>query len=67
MKLISELDISDRMRLKLQTGKYEGTDRVDLRQYVKVKNKYVPTPKGINFDAEWIDKFLKMVNKLKNE
>jgi len=66
MKLISELDISDRMRLKLQTGKYEGNERVDLRQYVKVKDEYVPTPKGINFNAEWIDDFLIMVEKLKD-
>ena len=44
-----------------------GAERVDLRQYVKVKDtdEYIPTHKGINFSAEWIDDFVKMVEKLK--
>lgn len=66
LKEISQLDISDRMRLKLQTGEYKGEMRVDLRQYVKVKEEFIPTPKGINFNAEHIDKFIEMVEKLKD-
>jgi len=42
-------------------------ERIDLRQYVKVKDEYIPTRKGINFSVEWIDKFITMVNKLKDE
>jgi len=32
---------------------------------VKDGDEYIPTPKGINFNAEWIDDFVKMVEKLK--
>ena len=65
MKLINEFDISDRMKLRLQVGEYEGSERVDLRQYIKVDDEFIPTKKGINFSSEWLDKFLAMVEKLK--
>jgi len=68
MKLIDEFDITDKMKLRLRVGEYKGDERVDLRQYIKPKDKdeYIPTPKGINFNSEWVDKFIKMVDKLKD-
>jgi hypothetical protein len=65
MKQIAQLDVTDNKRLVLSIGEFQGAERVDLRQYVKVKDEYIPTPKGINFSAEWIDDFVKMVEKLK--
>jgi len=66
MKLIDEFDIGERMRLRLQVGEYRGSERVDLRQYIKVDNEFIPTKKGINFSSEWLDKFFSMVDKLKD-
>jgi hypothetical protein len=66
MKQIGQLDITDNKRLILSIGEYRGVERIDLRQFVKVKDEYVPTPKGINFNAEWLDGFITMVEKLKN-
>ncbi|MBA7541608.1 hypothetical protein ES705_33924 [subsurface metagenome] len=66
MKLLDEFDVSDRMKLRLQMGEYEGSERVDIRQYIKVDNEFIPTKKGINFNAEWIDRFIEMIEKLKN-
>ncbi len=67
MKQIGQLDVTDDRRLVLSIGEFRGVERVDLRQYIKVKDgdEYIPTPKGINFAAEWIDDFVKMVEKLK--
>ena len=67
MKQIGQLDVTDDKRLILSIGEFRGVERVDLRQYVKPKegDEYIPTPKGINFSAEWIDGFVKMVEKLK--
>ena len=67
MKQIGQLDVTDNKRLVLSIGEFRGVERVDLRQYIKVKDgdEYIPTPKGINFSAEWIDDFVKMVEKLK--
>ena len=66
MKLLDEFDISDRLKLKLQTGEYEGSERIDIRQYIKVDNEFIPTKRGINFSAEWIDRFVEMAEKLKD-
>ena len=66
MKVIAELDVSDIMRLKLQTGEYNGDPRVDLRMFIKIKGEFKPTKKGINFHAEWIDKFIEMIKKLED-
>lgn len=66
MKIIDELSITDNIKLKLSIGEFKGSERVDLRQYFKVNGEYIPTKKGINFDSEWIDDFLKMINKLKS-
>ena len=64
MKEIAQLDVTDNKRLILATGEYRGEERIDLRQFVKVGDKYIPTPKGINFSLEWIDKFRDMMKKL---
>jgi len=66
MKLINEFDISDRMKLRLQVGEYRDQERIDLRQYIKVDNEFIPTKKGINFSVEWLDKFFLMVDKLRD-
>ena len=67
MKEIGQLDVTDRKRLVLSIGEYRGEERVDLRQNVLVDKEYIPTRKGINFSVEWIDKFIEMVEKLKDE
>ncbi|MBA7491695.1 hypothetical protein ES702_02243 [subsurface metagenome] len=66
MKEIAKLDVSDNKRLILSIGEFRGDERVDLRQYVKVNDKYIPTPKGINFNAEWLPGFIKMIGKLED-
>ena len=66
MKLLDEFDVSDRMKLKLQVGEYRDQERIDLRQYIKVDNEFIPTKKGINFSSEWLDKFFSMVDKLRD-
>ena len=66
MKEIAYLDVTDRKRLVLSVGEYRGEERVDLRQSVLVDKDYIITRKGINFSAEWIDKFLVMIEKLKD-
>ena len=66
MKLINEFDVTDRMKLRLQVGEYRDQERIDIRQYIKVDDEFIPTKKGINFSSEWLDKFLLMVNKLRD-
>lgn len=66
MKQIAELEVTDNKKLVLSIGEFRGVERIDLRQYVKVKEEFIPTPKGINFSAEWVDDFIEMVGKLKN-
>ena len=65
MKLIDEFDVTDRTKLKLQVGEYRDQERIDIRQYIKVDNEFIPTKKGINFSSEWLDKFIGMVDKLR--
>lgn len=64
MKQIAELDITDNKKLVLSIGEFRGVERIDLRQYVKVNDEYIATRRGINFCAEWIDKFKEMMKKL---
>jgi len=66
LKEIAILDVTDNKRLVLSLGEYRGIERIDLRQYVKPRDdeKYIPTPKGVNFSSEWLPDFVKMVNKL---
>ncbi|MBA7512699.1 hypothetical protein ES705_04707 [subsurface metagenome] len=66
MKELAVLDVTDNKRLILSIGEFRNDERVDLRQYVKVKDEYIATRKGINFSSEWIDKFIAMVNELKD-
>ena len=66
MKQIAELEVTDNKKLVLSIGEFRGVERVDLRQYVKVKEEFIPTPKGVNFSAEWIDDFVEMIERLKN-
>ena len=67
MKTLAELEIKDNVKLVLAKGEYRGSERIDLRQYYLKDGEYIPTPKGINFNSEWIDKFIEMVEKLKEE
>lgn len=66
MNVLGELEITDNKKLVLSIGEFKGSERVDLRQYIKVDNEYIPTKKGVNFDSEWVDKFILMVDKLNN-
>ena len=68
MKEIGTVDITDSSRLVLSVGEFKGKPRVDIRTYMKLKDKdeYVPTKKGINFSADWIDSFIEMVKKLED-
>jgi len=66
MKVLNELEVTDNKKLVLSIGEYRGSERIDLRQYVKVDDDYIPTKKGINFDSEWTEKFLLMIGKLKD-
>ena len=66
MKEIGQTDVADNKRLILAIGEYKEQERVDLRQYVKVDNEYIPTKKGINFSSEWLPNFIKMIRKLED-
>ncbi|GAH68446.1 unnamed protein product [marine sediment metagenome] len=65
MKVISELAVTDNKKIVLSIGEYRGKERIDLRQNTLIKKAWFPTKRGINFDLEWIDKFIEMVEKLK--
>ncbi|GAI79265.1 unnamed protein product [marine sediment metagenome] len=67
MKQIGELDITDNKKLVLSIGEYQGSERIDLRQFVKFNGEYTATKRGINFNSEWLDKFVEMVDELKEE
>ena len=66
MKVIAELDVSDNKKLVLSIGEFQERERIDLRQYIKVDDKYIITRKGVNFDSEWLPDFVKMIKKLKD-
>lgn len=66
MKVLYEFDITDRTKLKLQIGEYRDQERIDIRQYIKVDNEFIPSKKGINFSSEWLEKFFSMVDKLRD-
>ena len=67
MKTLAELEVRDDVKLVLARGEYRGSERIDLRQYYKRDGEYIATKKGINFNSEWIDDFIEMVEKLKDE
>ena len=64
MKELAQLDVTDNKRLILSIGEYRGVERIDLRQYIKVKDDWIATKRGINFCSEWVDKFKDMMKKL---
>ena len=66
MKEIAFLDVTDRKRLILSIGEYRGEKRIDIRQSVLVDKDWILTRKGINFSTEWTEKFIDMIEKLKN-
>ena len=66
MKEIAFLDVTDRKRIVLSIGEYRGEERIDLRQSVLVDKDWIITRKGINFSTEWTEKFIDMIEKLKN-
>lgn len=65
MKVISEFEITDNKKLVLSIGEFGDQERIDLRQYIKIDDEYIPTKRGINFNSEWVDKFINMIDKLK--
>jgi hypothetical protein len=67
MEIIGELKIKDNVKLVLSHGEFKGNNRIDLRQhFLNDKEEWIVTRKGINFDSEWVDKFLELVEKLKD-
>jgi len=66
LKELAFLDVTDRKRLVLSIGEYRGEERIDLRQSVLVDKDWILTRKGINFSTEWTEKFIDMIEKLKN-
>ena len=68
MRVVDEFLISDNTKLRLQVGEFRGSERIDLRQYIKgADDEFLPTKKGVNFNAEWLPDLIKMVKKLENE
>jgi hypothetical protein len=66
MEKLAELSIKDNTKLVLSKGEFRGSDRIDIRQYfLKEDGEWIVTKKGINFNSEWVDDFLKMVDKLR--
>jgi hypothetical protein len=65
MEKLAELQTKDNTKLVLSKGEYRGSERIDLRQYYLRDGEYIATKKGINFNAEWVDPFLEMVEKLR--
>jgi hypothetical protein len=65
METLAELQTTDNVKIVLSKGEYRGSDRIDIRQYFLKDGEYIATKKGINFNAEWIDQFLKMMEKLR--
>ena len=54
------------MKLRLQVGEYGGSERVDFRLWVKGTNGLGPTRQGVNFNSEWLPRFIKMIRKLED-
>jgi len=49
MRIIDEFDISDNQKLRCQVGEYRGSERIDIRQYIKVggDDEFKPTKKEL--------------------
>lgn len=67
MKQGAQLDVTNNKRLILSIGEFRKDERIDLQQYVKVNGEYISTKKGVNFNAEWLGKFVKLIEKLRDE
>lgn len=65
MEKLAELQTKDNTKLVLSKGEYRGSERIDLRQYYLRDGEYIATKKGINFNAEWVDQFIELVEKLR--
>lgn len=65
MREIGHLDITDNKRLMLSIGEFHGEERIDLREnFLNKSGEYGHTRRGINFNAEWLPAFVKLINKL---
>lgn len=65
MEKLAEIQTTDNVKIILSKGEYRGSERVDLRQYYLKDDEYIATKNGINFNAEWIDDFLEMLEVLR--
>jgi len=66
MREVGYLDITDNKRLVLSISEFRGEERIDLREnYLNKEGAYNPTKKGINFNSEWLDRFITMVGEAK--
>ncbi len=65
METLAELQTTDNVKIVLSKGEYRGSDRIDIRQYFLKDGEYIATKKGINFNAEWVDQFLEMIEVLR--
>ncbi len=67
MKEVSYLDIADNKRLVLSISQFRGVERIDLREnFLNKEGTFNPSKCGVNFNSEWLEDFVKMVNKLKD-
>jgi hypothetical protein len=67
MQEVGYSDITDNKRLVLSISEFRGEERIDLREnYLNKEGTFNPIKKGINFNAEWLDKFVTVVEKLKD-
>ena len=67
MRELGSIDISDEKRLVLKIGEYQGSsERIDLRLYVKKGEDLIATRSGVSCPGEYLDSFIKLINKLDN-
>ncbi|MCC7574563.1 transcriptional coactivator p15/PC4 family protein [Candidatus Woesearchaeota archaeon] len=66
MQILGELFVTDNTKLVLSKGEFKGQERIDLRTEFNKDGEFIKTRKGINFNAEWVDDFIKLVEKLKD-
>jgi len=67
MKKIGEIEVTDQSKLILSLGEYKDQgERIDFRLYVKSKDEFIATRKGIFFSSEYLPHFIEIVDKLKD-
>ena len=65
MKEIGYIDITDSKRLVLSISNFRGSERIDLREnYLNKDGDYGHTKRGVNFNSEYLEGFVKLINKL---